>query len=143
MGYCFVMSTVASVSPVTSRFQTIPAYRVSNQNTPVNIAQAASASVKVNQSLATVQSSASITQQGLPEGLLLSVSQPSSSNSEATSDYRDLRIALQSGNLTAAQQAYTRLQIDLELTYAAQSSSVATSATSAANMNRTGLNVVA
>jgi hypothetical protein len=137
------MSAVASVSPVTSRFQTIPAYRVSNQNSPVNIAQAASASVKVNQSLATVQSSASITQQGLPEGLLLSVSQPSSSNSEATSDYRDLRIALQSGNLTAAQQAYTRLQIDLELTYAAQSSSVATSATSAANMNGTGLNVVA
>jgi hypothetical protein len=119
------------------------AYQVSNQNSPVNFAQAASTSVNVNQNPPTVQSSASTTQQGLPEGLLLSVSQPSSSNSEATSDYRDMRTALQSGNLNAAQQAYTRLQIDLELTYAAHSSTLAASATSAANINGTGLNVVA
>lgn len=52
-------------------------------------------------------------------GLLLSVAQPSGSNRRADLDYQALRIALQSDNITAAQQAYVRLQSDLLLFHSA------------------------
>jgi hypothetical protein len=137
------MSTVASVSSATSPNEAWAAYRVGNQSSSVSFAQSAKPDVNVGQNVTTAQSSASTTQQGLPQGLLISVSAPSSSNSQATSDYRALRTALQSGNLTAAQQAYTRLQIDLELTYSAQGSSQSGSSASSAAGNGTGLNAIA
>lgn len=49
----------------------------------------------------------------LPLGLLLSISPPSTSNAQASSDYVDLQNALRIGNLAAAQQAYIRLEGDL------------------------------
>jgi len=49
----------------------------------------------------------------LPLGLLQSVGQPPASNAQANLDYSALRTALDADNLTAAQQAYLRLQTDL------------------------------
>lgn len=51
----------------------------------------------------------------LPLGLLLSTASPPSGNVMASSDYSDMETALRSDNLAAAQQAYLRLQSDLQL----------------------------
>jgi hypothetical protein len=57
--------------------------------------------------------------QGVPLGVLQTVSAPASSDMVASLDYHDMRMALQSGNLATAQQAYLRLQGDLNLHQAA------------------------
>jgi hypothetical protein len=127
---------------MTSAYSALSSYRVSSQRSTVGFVQTANTGVNVGQAVATARPTAPATQSGLPEGLLLSVSAPAPSNSQATVDYRSLRTALQSGNLTAAQQAYTRLQIDLELTYSAQGSSQSSAVASAVNSGTT-LNTVA
>jgi hypothetical protein len=139
------MSSVLSVSSASSSYDAWSAYRVGSQTSSIRSAQETKPDVNVGHNVATAHSTASSTQQGLPEGLLMSVNAPTSSNSQATADYRDLRAALQSGDLTAAQQAYTRMQIDLELTYSAQGSSQSSSASSAASTGSsgTGFNAVA
>jgi hypothetical protein len=57
----------------------------------------------------------------LPLGLLLAVAPPASDNSAAGSDYMAMQDALRTNNLSAAQQAYQRLQGDLEMNPAAVS----------------------
>jgi len=57
--------------------------------------------------------------QGVPLGVLQTVSEPAASDMVASLDYHALRMALQSGNFTVAQQAYLRLQGDLNLPHAA------------------------
>jgi hypothetical protein len=66
--------------------------------------------------------------------LLLSVGQPSAGNVVASLDYQHMRMALNSGNLVAAQQAYLRLQSDLLLSSPAQ----AATANDAVHLNVTG-----
>jgi hypothetical protein len=49
----------------------------------------------------------------------LSVNRPASQDIQASSDYDTMQNALRSNNLTAAQQAYLRLQNDLVLAQSA------------------------
>ena len=142
MGYLLNMSTVASVSSATSPYAAFSAYRVSNQSSPVSSVQSTKTAINVGQNVATTRSAPATTQAGLPEGLLRSITAPASSNSQATVDYRALRTALQSGNLAAAQQAYTRLQIDLQLTYSGSASSQS-SASAATHDSGSALNSIA
>lgn len=65
--------------------------------------------------LASVEKINSSTAQGVPVSLLMSVSRPTGNNMRANLDYEALKEAMGSGNLTAAQQAYVRLQTDLLL----------------------------
>ena len=73
----------------------------------------------------------------LPLGLLLSVSPPAAGDVSASSDYEAMETALRTDNLVAAQQAYTRLQTDLQLT------SSTASAIASAQSKSEALNVVA
>jgi hypothetical protein len=73
--------------------------------------------------------------QTLPLGLLMSVSQPSGSNFQAGVDYAELRNALRSDNLAAAQQAYTRLQSDLLLVNPSNSAATNNSTGSSGHLN--------
>lgn len=73
------------------------------------------ASTAVSTEAKPVSVAAAATQKDLPLGLLQSVSKPDTKNGQATLDYQTLRLALESGNMTAAQQAYLRLQNDLSL----------------------------
>ena len=113
-----MMSRVASVDSATSPYQTRPAYSVVEQSGPVQLARSVQAigSALPPSHLPAVQKTLTSLQQNLPLGLLLSVGQPSGSNNQANTDYQSLRNALFSGNLAAAQKAYSRLQSDLEMT---------------------------
>jgi hypothetical protein len=51
----------------------------------------------------------------VPLGTLMAVSEPPGGNARAALDYQELRIALESNNLVAAQKAYANLQNDLML----------------------------
>ncbi len=53
--------------------------------------------------------------QQVPLGILQTASPPASGDLQATLDYADLRMALQSGNFSGAQQAYLRLQGDMAM----------------------------
>jgi hypothetical protein len=112
------MSSMASVLLVTSSNQIKPVYSMVNQGSPVQLAQSVKSigSALQTGNLSAAQKALASTQQNLPMGLLLSVSEPSGNNSQANTDYQAMRNALVSGNLTAAQQAYIRLQSDLEIT---------------------------
>ena len=127
------MSSVASATSVAGPYQTGSADRIVRPSGLVQTAQAVKRIGNGSQtsSVPTAQKVAANSPQTLPMGVLLSVSQPSSNNSQADSDYQALRKALLSGNLAAAQQAYTRLHSDLVLTQppAAASQNFATTAT--------------
>jgi len=75
------------------------------------------------------------TQPNLPLGLLLSTARPSATNSSAGTDYADLQNALRAGNLSAAQQAYRRLQNDLLLALPTRVASESTAASSGGGLN--------
>ena len=97
-----------------------PVYRVVSQSAAVRRTQpskgSSSSTGTVRQSavLPSAQNAQAVIQNtDLPLGLLQSVAQPPSSNSQANLDYSEMRTALNSDNLTAAQQAYLRLQTDL------------------------------
>lgn len=108
-----------------------------HHNKPASATQSAaavSAAQSAAQSAATQSTSAAATENSennpnLPLGLLLSVSPPSAGNTSASSDYVVLQDALRSGNLAAAQQAYMRLQDDLQLDGAKAALTAAATAT--------------
>jgi hypothetical protein len=109
------MYAVASIASVAGPSGTLSAYRVATQWIPADRTQPVKNNGVVRQSRGlslakTVQPAA---QQTVPLCLLLSASQPPANDIQAIFDYHDLRTALQSGNLTVAQQAYQRLQNDL------------------------------
>ena len=97
-----------------------PVYRVNTQGAAVRATQTVKASGAVKQgavlpfsSVQNAQSAPVAQTTDLPLGLLQSVVQPPASNAQAGLDYHDLRTALDSGNVNAAQLAYLRLQTDL------------------------------
>jgi len=116
------MYAVSRVSSVSSARLSAPVYRVVSQGAAVRRTQS---SKSTSSSTGTVRQNAVVTSsaQGasaatamptdLPLGLLQSVGQPPASNAQANLDYSALRTALDADNLTAAQQAYLRLQTDL------------------------------
>jgi len=108
---------VSSISPVTSSRRSAAIYRLS-QTVAATSAKpvTSSASMQQPKAVSTPQNTQPAAQQSsLPLGVLMSATPPSASNTQATLDYLDLRNALQSGNLTVAQQAYQRLQSDTEI----------------------------
>ena len=114
------MYAVSRVSSVSSARLSAPVYRVVSQSAAVRRTQpsksTSSGAVRQSAVLSSAQNaqSAPVTQAtDLPLGLLQSVIQPPASNPQANLDYQNLRTALDSDNLTAAQQAYLRLQTDL------------------------------
>ena len=117
------MNTVASVSPSPSG--TSLALRAINWIASVYSTRTVKSTGKVNGKIAgktvssqvfsTAQNIAPADSQTVPLGLLMSVSQPAGGNLPAGLDYDALRTALRSDNVTAAQQAYARLQNDLLL----------------------------
>jgi hypothetical protein len=145
------MSTVASVSSVKISAPANFGQGITGAVSPVNYTQVANASSKVDQTkkptattAAATQNAAATTSQGLPESLLRLVSQPPAANSEATTDYQAMRIALETGNLSAAQRAYTRMQVDLVVDYSPQAGNgAASSVRGSGSANGTGLNAVA
>ena len=90
-----------------------PVYRVSTRSAAVRSVQPAKSSGAVLPSAQSTQPAPVAQTTDLPLGLLQSVAQPPASNAQAGLDYHDLRTALDSDNLAAAQQAYLRLQTDL------------------------------
>ena len=95
-----------------------PVYRVVSQSAAVRRTQpsksASSSAVRQGAVLPSAQNTQAVAQTtDLPLGLLQSVLQPPASNAQANLDYLNLRTALDADNLTAAQQAYLRLQTDL------------------------------
>lgn len=84
------------------------------------------------------QSAQPVAQKGLPLGILESANQPAASNFQANLDYDDLKTALQSGNLAAAQQAYMRMQSDVELPHLTDSITPATAEKTVAHLNVAG-----
>jgi hypothetical protein len=109
------MNTVASVS--SSPSGTSAAIRAINWIGSLYSVQIVKPAGKASQAKAvsSAKGTAPSGPQTLPLGLLMAVSQPSGDNLRAGLDYAALRNALKSNNLTAAQQAYTRLQSDLLL----------------------------
>ena len=114
------MYAVSRVSTVSSARLSAPVYRVVTQNASVRRTQpsksSSSSTGAVRQSvvLPSAQNAQAVVQTtDLPLGLLQSVIQPPASNPQANLDYSEMRTALNSDNLTAAQQAYLRLQTDL------------------------------
>jgi hypothetical protein len=116
------MNAVSPVLSAASPRWNSPAYRVTSPGSAGSPAPA----VKTNGANGVARQAGGIpaaqplpaaAQTNLPLGLLQSVNQPPANNATASLDYHDLRIALQSGNLAAAQQAYLRLQNDLTLPY--------------------------
>jgi hypothetical protein len=116
------MHAVSRVSSVSSARPSAPAYRVISQTAAVRRTQPANGTsdtiagaARQSTVLSSAQntSSAQTTTSDLPLGLLQSVVQPPSSNSQASLDYSEMRTDLDSNNLTAAQQAYLRMQTDL------------------------------
>jgi hypothetical protein len=67
----------------------------------------------------------------------MSVSRPTTNNTEATADYQDLQSALRIGNLAVAQQAYVRLQSDLVLAQSAPAAAGITAGGASAVLNAT------
>jgi hypothetical protein len=134
------MSGVVSVSAVSSSSRSEFASRVTVQAVPVNSAPAVKATRSVSpthnapaaQSMPSRASAPVITQSNLPLGLLLTVRQPTANNVQAGEDYQNLQNDLRSGNLSAAQQAYLRLQTDLLMT-----NSAATTASNGGALNAT------
>lgn len=132
------MHSVASVAPVGSSRQPQAVTRVNNPAPASSVRGVkATGNTQASSSSSPTQSAPQSIGPNLPVGLLLSVSQPSSSNSTATTDYDQMQNDLRSGNVTAAQQAYLRLQTDLLMT---QNAPVATEAAAG---HAAGLNVTA
>jgi hypothetical protein len=121
MDYIVFVHTVASVS--SSPSGTLSAIRAINWIGAVYSSLTVKSAGKTSQAKALPVSSSTAPSgpQTLPLGLLMSVGQPSGGNARAGLDYAVLRNALRSDNLTAAQQAYTRLQSDLLLGNSANS----------------------
>jgi len=107
------MNTVASVSSSPSGASL--AFRAINWVASAATAQSVKQTGKTapSQALPTSAGTDSAAPQTLPLGLLLAVNQPSGNNFRAGLDYAALRNAIKSNDLTAAQQAYGRLQSDL------------------------------
>ena len=124
------MNAVYRVAPVSSARLSAPVYRVMTRSVAVRRAQPAKGTSSSTSAVLTssaqgassASTAAAVMPTDLPLGLLQSVSQPPSSNAQASLDYQDMRTALNADNLTAAQQAYMRLQTDL---YMPQLSAVA------------------
>jgi hypothetical protein len=115
------MNAVSSVVAVASPRVAAPAYRAVVQRSSVSSAPPVKSTGSLRQptGLSAAQNSQPSAPQSLPFGLLESASQPSANNVQASLDYDDLRTALTSGNLTAAQQAYLRMQSDLLMSHPA------------------------
>jgi hypothetical protein len=96
---------------------------VQSKSSPTNAVEAVKAGSRAPKSgiVPPAQTAPTVPQQNVPLGLLLTISPPTANNIQATADYKLLRGALQSGNLTGAQQAYLRLQSDVLLAYPTQS----------------------
>ncbi len=120
------MDPVASISPASSSLRTGALDRLENWpgsflssvkavKSPSSVTSLTNAAL--NPPTAKTVTVANPLTQDLTMGLLMSVSQPSGGNSDASLDYQSLRIALESDNLSAAQTAYERLQSDLLLAH--------------------------
>ena len=142
------MSSAASVTAISTPSRSGSATPVAQSDSAptapsVHSAQPVKAKDTVRQNVST-QAAASASpptasaNPNLPLGLLLSVGPPPSGNSVASSDYVAMQNALRTDNLVAAQQAYMRLQSDLQMDPTAEP------ATGAATSAQGGvLNVVA
>ena len=124
------MHAVSSIAPVSGTRQSGAIYGVAVATARVTPAKANVASNRVtapkNAPAAKPSQPATTSDPNLPFGLLQSATQPPASNAQASLDYDDLRLAMQSGNRTAAQQAYLRLQTDLSLSLPSTSNTAAT-----------------
>jgi len=109
------MSTVSSVPSVTSPSGAGSAHGAGNVTGPVHESPETTGSL-----LPETPGPLSSTLHDVPLGTLMAVREPSGSNARAALDYQELRIALESNNLAAAQKAYASLQNDLMLANSTQ-----------------------
>ena len=110
------MSTVSSVPSVTSPSEVGSVHEAGNLTGPVQ----ESPKTTVGSLLPETPGPLSSTLHDVPLGTLMAVSEPSGGNARAALDYQELRIALESNNLAAAQKAYANLQNDLMLANSTQ-----------------------
>jgi len=134
------MSNVASITAVTAASRSgsldiiVPAATPVSAPTPASPPAAVQATANAQQNSTVPDNTATTSPNGstsssasasvnprLPLGLLLAVPPPASDNSAASSDYVAMQDALRANNLSAAQQAYQRLQGDLDMDPAAVS----------------------
>ena len=106
------MSTVFSVPSVTSPSGVGSAHGAGNLTGPVH----ESPETTGGGMLPEAPGQPSSTLHDVPLGTLMAVREPLGGNARAALDYQELRIALESNNLAAAQKAYANLQNDLMLT---------------------------
>ena len=105
------MSTVFSVPSVTSPSGVGSAHGAGNLTGPVHESPETTGGGMLPETPGPLSS----TLHDVPLGTLMAVNEPSSGNARAALDYQELRIALESNNLAAAQKAYANLQNDLML----------------------------
>jgi hypothetical protein len=110
------MSTVSSVPSVTSPSGVGSAHGAGNVTGPVHESPETTSGSLLPETPGPLSS----TLHDVPLGTLMAVREPSGSNARAALDYQELRIALESNNLAAAQKAYANLQNDLMLANSTQ-----------------------